>query len=103
MNVHHSHFQEKKKTRKSKAHTDSSSREESDGGGTEAPKRKRGRPRTVKRNDVEGFNDSEVRRFVHASINLILESIISHVLDCVPKMRVYLSQEFSFYVWCFTY
>jgi len=64
MNVHHSHVKEGKKTRKSKAHTDSSSREESDGGGTETPKRKRGRPRTVKRNDVEGFTDSEVRRFI---------------------------------------
>ena len=62
MNVHHSHVKEGKKGKKSKAHTDSSSREESDGGGIEAPKRKRGRPRTVKRNDVEGFTDSEVRR-----------------------------------------
>lgn len=73
MNVHHSQFKEGRKTKKSKTHTDSSSREESDGGGGEAPKRKRGRPRTVKRNDVEGFNDSEVRRYcLRTSIFLIL-------------------------------
>ena len=62
MNVHHSNFKERKKGKKAKGHTDSSSHDESDAGG-EAPKRKRGRPRTVKRDDVEGFHDSEVRRY----------------------------------------
>ena len=76
MNVHHSHVKEGKKTRKSKAHTDSSSREESDGGGTETPKRKRGRPRTVKRNDVEGFTDSEVRRYGTMKFFLRIQSRI---------------------------
>ena len=75
MNVHHSQFKEGKKTKKLKTHTDSSSREESDGG-AEAPKRKRGRPRTVKRNDVEGFSDSEVRRYcLHINIS-------NFIFDC---------------------
>lgn len=61
MNVH-AQLREGKKGRKSRNHTDSSSHYESDGD-REAPKRKRGRPRTVKRDDVEGFTDSEVRRY----------------------------------------
>ena len=62
MNVDHDDVKEGKKRGKSKRHSDSSSHDESDGG-KDAPKRKRGRPRTVKRDDVEGFTDQEVRRY----------------------------------------
>ncbi len=37
--------------------------ENESGEDADAPKRKRGRPRTVKRDEVEGFNDAEVRRY----------------------------------------
>ena len=49
----------KRGSRKKKSESDSD--DESGGEGREA-KRKRGRPRTIKREDVEGFNDSEIRR-----------------------------------------
>ena len=62
MNVDHDDAKEKRKRGKSKRHSDSSSHDESDVG-KDAPKRKRGRPRTVKRDDVEGFTDQEVRRY----------------------------------------
>lgn len=50
----------KKKTSRKKK-SESESDDESGGEGKET-KRKRGRPRTIKREDVEGFNDAEIRR-----------------------------------------
>ena len=46
--------------KKKKSATDSEL--ESDADGKDGVKRKRGRPRTIKREDVDGFNDSEIRR-----------------------------------------
>ena len=51
-----------KKGRSRKKKSESESDDDSGGEGKEA-KRKRGRPRTIKREDVEGFNDAEIRRF----------------------------------------
>ena len=49
----------KKTTRKKKSESES---EDDSGGEGKETKRKRGRPRTIKREDVEGFNDAEIRR-----------------------------------------
>ncbi|XP_031564506.1 chromodomain-helicase-DNA-binding protein 1-like isoform X2 [Actinia tenebrosa] len=52
----------KKQSKKKKSTSDS----EDDGSDEDDKdtKRKRGRPRTIKREDIEGFNDSEIRKFV---------------------------------------
>lgn len=50
-----------KKGRSRKKKSESDSDEESGAEGKET-KRKRGRPRTIKREDVDGFNDAEIRR-----------------------------------------
>ena len=49
----------KKTSRKKKSESES---EDDSGGEGKETKRKRGRPRTIKREDVEGFNDAEIRR-----------------------------------------
>ena len=51
-----------KKAKGRKKKSESESDDDSGGEGKET-KRKRGRPRTIKREDVEGFNDAEIRRF----------------------------------------
>ena len=50
----------KKRGRKKKSESDSDN--DSDNEGKDNVKRKRGRPRTIKREDVEGFSDAEIRR-----------------------------------------
>ena len=50
-----------KKGRSRKKKSESDSDEDSGAEGKET-KRKRGRPRTIKREDVDGFNDAEIRR-----------------------------------------
>lgn len=52
--------EEKKGKKKSKDGEDSESSEDDD----EDKPRKRGRPRTVNRDTIKGFTDTEVRRFV---------------------------------------
>lgn len=52
-----------KKGRSRKKRSESESDEDSGTEGKET-KRKRGRPRTIKREDVEGFNDAEIRRLL---------------------------------------
>lgn len=49
----------KKTSRKKKSESES---DDDSGGEGKETKRKRGRPRTIKREDVEGFNDAEIRR-----------------------------------------
>ncbi|KAJ7384592.1 transcriptional regulator [Desmophyllum pertusum] len=51
----------KRTSRKKKSESES---DDDSGGEGKETKRKRGRPRTIKREDVEGFNDAEIRRFV---------------------------------------
>lgn len=50
-----------KKRRSQKKKSESESDDDSGVEGKET-KRKRGRPRTIKREDVDGFNDAEIRR-----------------------------------------
>ena len=62
MNIGHpSGKEENKREIKRKRKNTSSSGDEFDGDGKS--KKKRGRPRTVKREDIEGFSDQEIRRF----------------------------------------
>lgn len=58
---HEENFAKKGRRRKKKSESESDDDSGTDGKET---KRKRGRPRTIKREDVEGFNDAEIRRFV---------------------------------------
>lgn len=51
----------RKTSRKKKSESES---DDDSGGEGKGIKRKRGRPRTIKREDVEGFSDAEIRRFV---------------------------------------
>lgn len=60
-----------KKARGRKKKSESESDDDSGGEGKET-KRKRGRPRTIKREDVEGFNDAEIRRFELNGFGLLL-------------------------------
>ena len=60
-----------KKARGRKKKSESESDDDSGGEGKET-KRKRGRPRTIKREDVEGFNDAEIRRFELSCFGLLL-------------------------------
>eukprot|EP00794_Sanderia_malayensis_P009568 gene9568-10557_t len=62
MNLARDGPKDRKAKSKSKNGSGSSSHNES-GEDADMPKRKRGRPRTVKRDEVEGFTDAEVRRF----------------------------------------
>ena len=59
MNIGHNEQEEKKPKQKRRKKATSSSGDEFD----ENSKKKRGRPRTVKREDIEGFSDQEIRRF----------------------------------------
>ena len=61
-----------KKARGRKKKSESESDDDSGGEGKETGKRKRGRPRTIKREDVEGFNDAEIRRFELNGFGLLL-------------------------------
>ncbi len=65
MNIGHNELEEKKPKQKRKKKATSSSGDEFD----ENSKKKRGRPRTVKREDIEGFSDQEIRRFVYSEYN----------------------------------
>ena len=58
MNIGHMEQEEKKPKQKRRKKATSSSGDEFD----ENSKKKRGRPRTVKREDIEGFSDQEIRR-----------------------------------------
>ncbi|CAB4038854.1 chromodomain-helicase-DNA-binding 1-like isoform X1, partial [Paramuricea clavata] len=60
MNIGHHEQEEKKPKQKRRKKATSSSGDEFD----ENSKKKRGRPRTVKREDIEGFSDQEIRRFI---------------------------------------
>ena len=60
MNIGHNLQEEKKPKQKRRKKATSSSGEEFD----ENSKKKRGRPRTVKREDIEGFSDQEIRRYL---------------------------------------
>ena len=66
MNIGHHDQEEKKTKQKRKKKATSSSGEDFD----EGSKKKRGRPRTVKREDVEGFSDQEIRRCVSSRLGV---------------------------------
>ena len=72
---HEENFAKKGRRRKKKSESESDDDSGTDGKET---KRKRGRPRTIKREDVEGFNDAEIRR-------LLL--LLSHPLESFPFRR----------------
>ena len=75
----------KKKTSRKKK-SESESDDESGGEGKET-KRKRGRPRTIKREDVEGFNDAEIRR-LEAELNYHLFKVQIPVASLYPFLTV---------------
>ena len=75
----------KKKTSRKKK-SESESDDESGGEGKET-KRKRGRPRTIKREDVEGFNDAEIRR-LEAEFNHHLFKVQILVASLYPFLTV---------------